>query len=179
MKNVILKYPLGLLKSKDLTITEKYLLGLDYMCLDKLGYNCYSNLYISKLLNLNVNTVSKLRRALVKKGVLLKSGKQYRLTSKMLEFEEGQSLEAFLFPHVYANRNLVPGAKLLWAFYNVRTRGEYEYFACREYTATQLGIGVKSVTNWTTQLLNLEFLYIKKKSLSTFKTINVISANFL
>ena len=116
---------------------------------------------------------------MVKKGVLLKSGKQYRLTSKMLEFDEGQSLEAFLFPRVYANKNLVPGAKLLWAFYNLRTRGKYEYFAFREYTSNQLSISVKSVTKWKSQLSNQDLLKIKKKSLGTFKTKNVISAKFL
>lgn len=166
---LVIEIPFGILSSKELSLNEKLILGLDFSFGKKLGFNQMSNLEIGKLLNLHPNIVGSCRRHLLENQYLMKEGRKYFLTDHYKtaqEFEtngveksENKDQRNIKVPfEIYADKSLKTGEKLLWGEYNSISKGENYYFAKREYTAKRLNVSVESITNWTKSLFDKSLL---------------------
>ena len=151
-KQLTLRIPVEILAETELSLKEKYLLGIDFNLIEKEGYNCYTNKAIGQMLQLHPNLVSQSRKSLLKKGFLCKDGRKYYLSDLAENYLNQNDMMAYIYPWVYQNKKLCTGAKLLYGEYNSISRSQKNYFAKREYTAKKLNVSVESVTNWTKQL---------------------------
>ncbi|TXK78910.1 hypothetical protein [Mesonia sp. K4-1] len=151
-KQLTLRIPVEILAEAELSLNEKYLLGIDFNLLEKEGYNCYTNKAIGQTLQLHPNLVSKARKQLVNKGFLHREGRKYYLSDLAQNYLDQNDMMAYIYPWVYQNEQLSTGAKLLYGEYNSISRSQRNYFASRQYSADKLNVSVESITNWTKQL---------------------------
>lgn len=142
----------GKVLASDLSLNQKYILGLDFALSQKRGSNSYLHSEVGEFLGLHPNIVAKSRRALVIQGLLQKNGRNYKLTEKGLEFAEDDKGMIILPYDLYTCKDLGTGPKLLWGVYNFISRGFRDYFAQRETTAAKINVSVGSITNWTKEL---------------------------
>ena len=157
-KHLSLLIPSKILANPDLSLNEKFLLGIDYAFEKKLGYNSMLNTEISKLVKLHPNIISKARRRLVKIGYLHKEKTIYYLLNRAI-FTQTKDKRGILLPYpIYNTSDISTGAKLLWGEYNSLSMGYRPYFAKRETTALKLDCSVESITNWTKELFENGFL---------------------
>lgn len=157
-KQLVLRIPATILSSKELSLNEKLILGLDYTYQSKKGYTKLTNSKTGQLLCLHRNIVSYCRKNLVQKGFLLKQKTKYNLTGKHKELQTEDQREVFLPFEIYNHDQLSTGAKLLWGEYNSISKGRREYFAKRSYTSSRLNASEESITNWTKQLEEYQLL---------------------
>lgn len=115
---LLLKIPVKILAEQELTLNEKYILGLDYALLEKLGYNNYTNKAVQDILHIHRNLISRARIQLIKKGFLSKEKRVYRLTPLALYYCDQDDPMVYIPQWVYTMDNLTTGGKLLYAEYN-------------------------------------------------------------
>lgn len=192
-RKIIIRIPPKIYTNKELTISEKLVLALDYSFSSKKGYTILSNVEIGKLLNLHQNTVGKNRKSLIEKGYLEKDSKDKRkhilITKKLDEVElpliNGKTdRRTLILPfEIYNNPNLTDGAKLFWSDVHSFRENRDGYFQQRETTALRFNVSEDSITNWTKELNRLELLeeyeiksgyYTKQRTIRT-KEINDIN----
>lgn len=161
-RQLTLVLPSKILSNSLLSSNDKIVIGFDFALYNKRGYNNYLNSQLSKHLNLHVNSISNSRIALVKKGFLNKSGRNYQLTERSIEILQSNNQIIHLPYEVYSIAKLGSGEKLLWGLYNSVSRGLYDYFAKRETTARNLGISEKSITAYTQKLYRKGLLKLYK-----------------
>lgn len=161
-KQLTLILPSQILSDTSLTSNEKIVIGFDFSLFRKRGYNSYRNNQISKQLNLHVNSISNCRIALVRKGFLNKSGRNYQLTERSIEILQRNNQIIHLPYEIYSIAKLGSGEKLLWGLYNSVSRGLHDYFAKRETTARNLGVSEKSITTYTQKLYQNGLLKLYK-----------------
>lgn len=178
-KQLSLSIP-GKLLASNLSLNNKYILGLDFALLEKSGSNSYLHTEVGKLLNLHSNIIAKSRTALVKEGLLEKNGRIYKLTQKALKFQEDDKGLIILPYDLYSLNNLSTGTKLLWGVYNFISRGFRDYFALRETTAAKMNVSVGSITNWTKELNqnNLLKIYEHRNGYCKSQTV-VVTCTFI
>ena len=175
-KQLSLVIPAVILENEGLGLNEKLLLGLDYtLTVLKDGENRLSNVELSDLFQIHVNTVSSCRSRLVKDGYLLKNGRSYVLNWEV--FDKGtyeDSRDIMLNYRVYCSHLLSSGAKLLWGEYNSLSMGKNEYFASREFTSNRLKVSEQSISKWTKVLFDKGFLKVYRLERSYEKSRKVV-----
>lgn len=192
-RKIIIRIPPKIYTNKELNISEKLVLALDYSFSSKKGYTILSNVEIGKLLNLHQNTVGKNRKSLIEKGYLEKDSKDKRkhilITKKLDKVElpliNGKTdRRTLILPfEIYNNPNLTDGAKLFWGDVHSFRENKEGYYQQRETTALRFNVSEDSITNWTKELNRLELLeeyeiksgyYWKQRTIRT-KEINDIN----
>lgn len=162
-----IKVPPKILSNKELSENEKLILSLDYTFDLKKGFNIMTNVDIGKLLSLHPNIVGLCRKSLINKNYLIKNSEDKRihlLTKKLdtlvLPIINGKidKRECIIPFEIYNNPHLKTGAKLLWGEYNTMRKTIRGYFAKRETTSQRMNVSVGSITNWTKQLYQFDFL---------------------
>jgi Mn-dependent DtxR family transcriptional regulator len=182
-KRFNLKVSAEILSNKELTLSEKLLLSLDYALSSKRGYNRITNLKVAELLGLHQNIVSRCRISLIKKGYLVKDDKRtYRLTDKLKNVEiplinGKKDIRTIIIPYeIYSHKYLQSGAKLLFGEYNSMSKSEKGYFSKRDTTSKRMNVSMGSITNWTKELERYDLLdeykiesgyYTKQKTVRT------------
>lgn len=166
-KPLNIKVPPAILANRELSTTEKLILALDYSFSGKKGFNALTNVDVGKLLQLHQNSVGKYRKQLLESGYLEKDATDKRkliLTDKLKKVKiplinRKEDNRTIIIPfEIYNHPELQPGSKLLWGEYNSMSRTEKGYFQKRETTATRFDVSTDSITNWTKELEQYDFL---------------------
>lgn len=161
-----------ILTNKELSENEKLILSLDYTYSFKKGHTIYTNVDIGKLFSLHENIIGLCRRSLITKGYLIKDTKDKRihyLTDKLMSVElpiineekQGKYESQCILPfEIYNHSELTTGAKLLWGEYNTLSKTKHGYVKKRKTTSKIMNVSVGSITNWTKQLFDCNFLKV-------------------
>ncbi|CAM3918653.1 hypothetical protein FLBR109950_08545 [Flavobacterium branchiophilum] len=187
-KKLNIKVSPKILTNRELSDNEKLILSLDYTFYLKNGYTIYTNVDIGELLSLHQNIVGLCRKSLIKKGYLVKDEEDkriHRLTDKLKSLElliiEEKDEETKIYDivcilpfEIYSNSKLKTGAKLLWGEYNTLSRTKEGYFKRRETTAKIMNVSVGSITNWTKQLFECDFLKLYAVNYGYYKNQKVV-----
>lgn len=188
-KRLNISVPPKILTNRELSDNEKLILSLDYTFYLKNGYTIYTNVEIGELLSLHQNIIGLCRKSLIEKGYLVKDEKdkrKHRLTDKLesVEFliiEEKEEEENKIYntvcilPYeIYSDSKLKTGAKLLWGEYNTLSKTKDGYFKKRETTAKIMNVSVGSITNWTKQLFECDFLKLYAVNYGYYKNQKVV-----
>lgn len=167
MKKLNIKVPPAILTNRELSITEKLILALDYSFSLKNGFNILTHIDVAELLQLHKNTVQKSRKRLIENGYLVKDTEDKRkfiLTDKLKDVEiplvnGKKDNRTIIIPFdIYNHPDLQEGSKLLWGEYSSMSKTEKGHFQKRETTAKRLNVSTDSVTNWTKELDKYGFL---------------------
>ncbi|MCQ9635645.1 helix-turn-helix domain-containing protein [Chryseobacterium sp. WG23] len=167
MKKLNIKVPPAILANRELSITEKLILALDYSFSLKSGFNILTHIDVAELLQLHKNTVQKSRKRLIEKGYLVKDTEDKRkfvLTDKLKDVEiplvngKKDNRTIIILFDIYNHPDLQEGSKLLWGEYNSMSKTEKGYFQKRETTAKRFNVSIDSITNWTKELEQYDFL---------------------
>lgn len=177
-KRIALIIPSAVLYDHRLSLNDKLVLGIDYCFKKKLDYNSMPNTEIGCLLKLHPNIISKSRRKLLKLGYLRKEKRNYYLNDIDLSVSKEDQRDLIIPFWVY-HSNLSSGSKLLWAEYNSFSNNGKSYYASREFSAKRLGCTKESITNWTKELLQKDFLkYYELKSGYCTKQRSIVTYKF-
>lgn len=154
--------------NKELSISEKLLLALDYSYNSKKGYTKLSNKWIGKLLNQHQNTVGKNRKSLIEKGYLEKDPidkRKYILISEKLKtvelplIKDKADKRKLILPfEIYNHPNLTDGAKLFWGDVNSLSENKNGYYQQRITAKLRFNVSEDTITNWTKELRTNELL---------------------
>lgn len=167
MKKLNIKVPPAILANRELSTTEKLILALDYSFSLKSGFNILTNIDVAELLQLHKNTVGNYRKKLIENGYLVKDTEDKRkfiLTDKLKDIEiplvnGKKDNRTIIIPFdIYNHPDLQEGSKLLWGEYNSMSKTEKGYFQKRETTAKRFNVSIDSITNWTKELEQYDFL---------------------
>jgi len=167
LKKLNIKVPPAILANRELSITEKLILALDYSFSLKSGFNILTHIDVAELLQLHKNTVQKSRKRLIEKGYLVKDTEDKRkfvLTDKLKDVEiplvngKKDNRTIIILFDIYNHPDLQEGSKLLWGEYNSMSKTEKGYFQKRETTAKRFNVSIDSITNWTKELEQYDFL---------------------
>lgn len=166
LRKLNIKVPPAIISNPELSITQKLILALDYSFSGKKGYNVLSHVAVGELLCLHKNTVGKCRKHLIESDYLAKDSEDKRkfiLTNKLknieIPFVTGRDNRMIIVPfELYNHPDLQEGSKLLWGEYNSMSKNEKGYFQKRETTANKFNVSVDSITNWTKELEQYDFL---------------------
>lgn len=156
-KNITIYIPKTILENKELNPLEKILLSITFSLSrkGKLGFNSYSNNYLSELLSVDSNSLGTHRKRLIQLGYERKEkGGKYFLDREISDgFQQGRGGGTILPPQIYKLKKLSSGAKLLWSLYNSLEKGTKGYCnAKRETLAKRLNCSVESITGWADKL---------------------------
>jgi Mn-dependent DtxR family transcriptional regulator len=167
LKKLNIKVPPAILANRELSTTEKLILALDYSFSHKSGFNILTNIDVAELLQLHKNTVGNYRKKLIENGYLVKDTEDKRkfiLTDKLKDIEiplvnGKKDNRTIIIPFdIYNHPDLQEGSKLLWGEYNSMSKTEKGYFQKRETTAKRFNVSIDSITNWTKELEQYDFL---------------------
>lgn len=167
MKKLNIKVPPAILTNRELSITEKLILALDYSFSLKNGFNILTHIDVAELLQLHKNTVQKSRKRLIENGYLVKDTEDKRkfiLTDKLKDVEiplvnGKKDNRTIIIPFdIYNHPDLQEGSKLLWGEYSSMSKTEKGHFQKRETTAKRFNVSTDSITNWTKELDKYGFL---------------------
>lgn len=167
MKKLNIKVPPAILTNRELSITEKLILALDYSFSLKNGFNILTHIDVAELLQLHKNTVQKSRKRLIENGYLVKDTEDKRkfiLTDKLKDVEiplvnGKKDNRTIIVPFdIYNHPDLQEGSKLLWGEYSSMSKTEKGHFQKRETTAKRFNVSTDSITNWTKELDKYGFL---------------------
>lgn len=167
-KEISIVVPPEIYTNKELSISEKLLLALDYSYNNKKGYTKLSNKWIGKILNQHQNTVGKNRKSLVEKGYLEKDSmdkRKYLLITEKLNNVEIPSIEGkidkrkLILPfEIYNHPNLTDGAKLFWGNVNSFRESKNGYYEQRTKAKIRFDVSEDTITNWTNELQRNDLL---------------------
>lgn len=159
-KQLNILIPYQILSLRDLTPSDKLIYGFHYCLKGKKGYLEYTNIEISKKLNIHFNKVGRSHKELVEKGFLNKEKRRFSINNKYMEIKTSlNDKRDILLPfEVYSSNNILSGSKLLWGEYNSISKGEIKYFMRRSKTSLRIGVSEQSITNWTKELDDNGFL---------------------
>ncbi|ALR30819.1 hypothetical protein ATE47_09895 [Chryseobacterium sp. IHB B 17019] len=161
-REINITVPPEIYTNKELSISEKLLLALDYSYNSKKGYTYLSNKWVGKLLNLHQNTISKNRKSLIEKGYLEKDStdnRKYILISEKLKTVKlplikgkTDSRKLILPFEIYNHPNLTEGAKLFWGDVNSFSENKDGYYQQRITAKLRFNVSKDTITNWTNEL---------------------------
>jgi Mn-dependent DtxR family transcriptional regulator len=161
-REINITVPPEIYTNKELSISEKLLLALDYSYNSKKGYTQLSNKWVGKLLNLHQNTISKNRKSLIEKGYLEKDptdNRKYILISEKLKTVKLPLIKGktdkrkLILPfEIYNHPNLTEGAKLFWGDVNSFSENKDGYFQQRITAKLRFNVSKDTITNWTKEL---------------------------
>lgn len=167
-REINITIPPEIYTNKELSISEKLLLALDYSYNSKKGYTQLSNKWIGKLLNQHPNTVGKSRKSLIEKGYLEKDStdkRKYILISTKLEKIELPMIKGktdkrkLIIPfEIYNHPNLTDGSKLFWGDVNSFKDNRDGYYQQRLTAKLRFNVSEDTITNWTNELCINELL---------------------